>query len=207
MSDVEITFEREGLNGLVAVGTYLGDAARRFGVKFDEECTPAATPHVCAVIVSKGSDLLSPLTAAETEHFETSGRRANERLACEAKIIQPGEISIMTDKKTEETKTGEAQTDKFQEDFEALPLDAKFARLIKMEAITLGETFSYVINSPMKVLEKVGDAMAEFGMKIEKEAKKATRPAEEHAGSEQKGASDKKAKSKTKRPDPESADA
>jgi hypothetical protein len=45
-----------------------------------------------------------------------------------------------------------------------------------MEAVTLSETFAYVVNSPMKFVEKVGDIMADFGMKLEQEAKKARRP-------------------------------
>ena len=47
-----------------------------------------------------------------------------------------------------------------------------------MEAVTFGETVAYVVNSPMKVVEKVGDVIAEFGMKLEREAKKASRPKE-----------------------------
>ena len=178
MSDVEISFEREGLNGLVAVGTYLADAARRLGVIFVEECDHLKEHHHCAVSVKRGESHLSPMTATETEHFAGNGRRTNERLACEARIIKPGEIVIMTEQTKDETKTAETPKDKFQEEFEALPLEKKIARLLKMEAITLGETFAYVVNSPMKVVEKVGDVIAEFGMKIENEAKKATRPPE-----------------------------
>ena len=90
MSDVEISFEREKLSGIVAVGTYLIDAAKRLGVRFDEECDHAGRSHHCSLIVTKGEAKLSPLTRAETEHFKEHGRRSNERLACEAKIIVPG---------------------------------------------------------------------------------------------------------------------
>ena len=84
-------------------------------------------------------------------------------------------------------------------EFEALPLEKKIARLFKMEAITLGETFSYVVNSPMKVIEKVGDVIAEFGMKIENEAKKATRPAEPATAPKAEKAADPKQKPKAPR--------
>jgi ferredoxin len=177
MRDVDITFAREGLSGIVAVGTYLIDAAKRFGVKFEGDCDRGNDCHYCAVTIPVGESLLSPLTTAETEYFAANGRPAGERLACEARIIVSGEITIMT-KQKEETETAEIPQDNFQEEFKALPLDKKISQLLRMEAITLGETFSYVINSPFQVLEKVGDLIADFGIKLETEAKKASRPAE-----------------------------
>jgi len=59
-----------------------------------------------------------------------------------------------------------------------LPLEKKISSLLQLEAIALGETVSFVINSPFKVFEKAMDVMAEFGFKLEKEAKEATRPKE-----------------------------
>ena len=178
MSDVYIHFVREDLQGTVAVGSYLSDVLKRFGVSCADVCDRAADTHDCEISISAGEDLLSPLTVAETEHFGESGRRFNRRLACEAKIVKPGEIVIMTDEKPETPKADAPKKDKFQEDFEALPLEKKIASLLRMEVVTLGETVSYVVNSPMKVVEKVGDVIAEFGMKLEREAKKASRPRE-----------------------------
>ena len=177
MSDVNIKFEREDLEGLVAVGTFVSDAMRRFGVDFDLVCKPVAGTHNCKVLIAEGSGLLSEMTVTELEHFTAHGRRTNERLACETKIERSGEVVIMTDQKKTETPK-EPVKDKFQEEFEALPLEKKFAKLFKMEAVTLGETISYVMDSPFKVFEKIGDVMADFGKKIEEEAKKAKRPTE-----------------------------
>lgn len=122
------------------------------------------------------------MTTTEAEHFARHGRKSNERLASEARIIESGEITIMTEKKKEESKKKEPAKDRFQAEFEALPLEKKIAHLLRMEAVTLGETFAYVVNSPMKVVEKVGDIIAEFGIRLENEAKKATRPAEAKTG-------------------------
>jgi ferredoxin len=202
MADAEIVFENEGLRGIVAVGSYLSDTARRFGIRFDPDCDHAAGSHNCAVIVSSGADNLSPLTSTETEHFAEKGRRSNERLACEARILEPGEIVIMTDQKKDEAKAapaGDQPTDKFKQEFDALPLEKKIAYLMRMEAVTLGETFSYVVNSPWKVIEKVGDVMAEFGMKIEAEARKARRPTED-APAGDKAKSNKKASTQKEPP-------
>ena len=177
MTDAEIRFEREGIGGIVAVGSYLADTIRRFGVRFEQECDHALGLHHCEVLVTSGSDNLSPLTQAETEHFAASARRSNERLACEAQIIKPGEIVIMTNEKKEEAKApADTPKDHLKTEFDALPLEKKIAALMRMEAVTLSETFAYVVNSPMKVVEKVGDVMAEFGMRLEQEAKKARRP-------------------------------
>jgi hypothetical protein len=59
-----------------------------------------------------------------------------------------------------------------------LPLEKKVANLMELEVITLSETLSFVINSPFKIFEKAMDVMAEFGLKLDQEAKKAKRPAE-----------------------------
>ena len=192
-SDVEITFEREGFDGVVAVGTYVSDAAKRFGIAIDEDCVPKDGVHLCEVTITKGAALLSPMTERETEHFAVTGRKGNERLACEAQIKKSGEVVIMTKEKAQEPKA-ETPKDPFHEEFSALPLEKKIARLMKMEAETFSETIAYVVNSPMKVVEKVGDVIAEFGIKIEKEAKKAARPSE--ASTEAKDATNGDAKPK-----------
>jgi ferredoxin len=182
MSDAEIRFENEGLGGIVAVGSYLADTLKRFGIRPEQDCEHFVGKHYCELTVSSGTANLSPLTKVEREHFAVRGRRSNERLACEAKIIKPGEVVIMTNQKKEtpnETGTADAPKDKFKEEFDALPLEKKIAYLMRMEAVTLSETVAYVVNSPMKVIEKVGDVMAEFGMKLEQEARKARRPSDE----------------------------
>ncbi len=73
----------------------------------------------------------------------------------------------------ETTEQKQAASD-FRAEFEALPLDEKFSKLLQLEVVTLNETMKYVADTSMKVLEKVGDAIGGFGVKIETEAKKAT---------------------------------
>jgi hypothetical protein len=63
--------------------------------------------------------------------------------------------------------------DRFQAEFEALPLEEKFARLFRMEAATLSEAFTYAFNSSSKVVERMGDVISDFGVKIETEVKRA----------------------------------
>ncbi len=177
MNETEIKFEREGIEGVVPAGTYLIDAMKRLGVAKFDPCDRTKGMHNCQVAVATGIGLLSELTVTETEHFASNGRRTNERLACETKVERPGEIIIMTQEaKTEGPK--KPVKDKFQAEFEALPLEEKISKLFKMEAVTIGETINYVMESPMEVFSKIGDVMAGFGRKIEEEAKKATRPAE-----------------------------
>ncbi len=197
-TDVEIKFERESLDGVIAVGSYLSDAAKWLGVRINTDCVRADGIHLCEVEVVKGADLLSPLTQAETEHFASQGRKGNERLACEAQIEKSGEVVIMTKEKAQEPKQ-EAAKDPFQEEFSALPLEKKFARLMQMEAETLGETLSFVFNSPMKVVEKVGDAIGEFAVKMETEAKKAARTAKAKAAPTGATGPDAKPKNATRR--------
>ena len=178
MEDVEIRFSRENLEGLVPVGTYLSDAMRRLGVPSDEPCDLATNTHHCVVTVTEGGDLLSPLTSLETKFFEEESAQQGKRLACQAKLERPGEIELMTEEKKVEEKTPEAESDEYRKQFTELPLEKKIADLVRLEAITLGETVSFIVNSPYKIFEKIGDVMAEFGMKLESQAKQAKRPAE-----------------------------
>lgn len=187
MEEVEVKFEREGRNGIVAIGSYLIDVAGRLGIRFEEVCDQAEGNHFCSVTITKGAEILSPLTSTETEHFSKDGRKNNERLACQAKIEKSGELVIMTEEKKEETKSAPAEeTDQYVKDFTDLPLEKKIAKLAKLEVIALGETISFVINSPFTIGEKVLDVMAEFGFKKEQKAKEATRPAEDCANGEEK---------------------
>ena len=183
MADVEIKFEREGLEGVVAVGSYLRDAMRRFGIRYD--CSRIAGDgegkHDCALTVIHGQQLLTPRTKAEKEFFGENAD-SSRRLACEARIDKQGEITIMTDEKvTESNSETKSDRDRYIKEFGDFPLDKKIYDLVKLEAMALGETISFILNSPYKVLEKLGDVMADLGRKMESEQKKASRPTEHHA--------------------------
>jgi len=188
MSDVIIKFESEGLEGVVAAGSYLSDAAKRLGVKIDGDCLDTGTPHECGMKVSAGQTLLSSPTQTEMEQLTSVARKNGERLACQTIIEKPGELIIMAvNKKKEETKT-EDKSEEFKKEFEEMPLDKKIANLVELEAIALGETFSYVLNSPYKAVGKVVDVMAGFGFNMEKADRDAKRP-EEHKKDESTGKS------------------
>jgi ferredoxin len=178
--EVEIRFEREDRDGIVAVGTYIADAMKRMGIRLDGDCASGIEEHCCVVSITGGSENLSPLTVAEEQYFADKGRGTGDRLACQAKIIKGGEVTVMTKEKKEEQKT-EDKADDYKKQFNEMPLEQKIANLVQLEAITLGETFSFIINSPFKVFEKAVDVMAEFGFKMEKEAHDAKRPQEHRA--------------------------
>ena len=181
MNETEIKFEREKREGTVPLGTYLLDAARRMGVEV--ECDRLGLTDSCAMIVTEGRDLLSEPTTAELELLDEERRNNGERLACQAKILTPGEIGVKTKEKQpkpEEPKP-EEKTEQYRKEFEEMPLEKKVAALLQLEVIALGETFSFIVNSPFKIFEKAMDVMAEFGLKIDADTKKATRPKEHHA--------------------------
>ncbi len=181
MSVAQITFQREDREGIVAVGSYLADAAKRFGVRFEDDCVQGDDTHFCSVSVVSGEVNLSPLTPVETEHFSANGRKNSERLACQTKIETEGDVVIMTTDKKENTAGEpevEKQNEQYKKDFTELPLEKKIATLVQLEAIALGETVSFIMNSPYLVFDKVMDVMAEFGIKKEEESKKAARPKE-----------------------------
>jgi ferredoxin len=98
MADAQIKFERENLEGVIPVGSYVGDALRRFGVKGFERCT---AEHDCLVTITHGEDLLSTPTSVETEQLGGDLRKSGERLACHARIEKSGEIVVMTKEQKE----------------------------------------------------------------------------------------------------------
>lgn len=197
MWEANLTFKNEGREGTIPVGSYLSDAAHRFGLSTDKKCVPFENIHFCRLSVIEGADLLSPKTSHESEFLSAESGRADERLGCQTKIAEPGDIVVMTTE-TKETTEAEAAAaaEKYAKDFADLPLEKKIAQLANLEAIALGETASFVINSPFLIAEKVMDIMAEFGLRKEEQGKKATRPAEHVAsdGEVKKNAKTKQAK-------------
>lgn len=185
MAEVELRFERENLEGVVAVGTYLLDAAKRLGVHFEDSCIAGSDIHFCSVVISSGAGLLSPETKTETEYFQMHGRRKGERLACQVRIKNPGEVVVMTEEKVKEEPKVEAPTDdsneQYRKEFAEMPLEKKIANLVRLETIAFGETVSFIINSPFKVADKILDVAAEFGFKKEERQKESARPAEHKA--------------------------
>lgn len=177
--EVDIKFEPSGQVGVIAVGTYLYDAAQRMGIKLEAACEPHGDCDSCAVQITKGRELLSELTATEMEVLNEAQRNSGMRLSCQAKIEKQGELVVMVaeKKQTEEEIEAERQRARRKE-FEELPLEKKVASLVELEAIALSETISFVMNSPFMIFGKVMDIMAEFGLKMDTDEKKAKRPAE-----------------------------
>ncbi len=201
MNEVIIKFESEGLEGVVAAGSYLSDTAKRLGVKIEGDCLDPETPHECAMKVSEGTNLLSSPTQTELEQLSSQARRNGERLACQTIIEKPGEVVIMSVNKKQEEPKVEEKAEQFKKEFEEMPLEKKIASLVELEAIALGETFSYVINSPYKAVGKIMDAMADFGFKMDKADHDAKRPAEhvkEETGDEKSEPKKRAAKAKPK---------
>ena len=72
------------------------------------------------------------------------------------------------------------------EQFASLPLSEKVSSLFRMEIATISEAFDYLVKEPMKVAEKLGDVITEFGKKVETEFKKASKGENEPSDSSKK---------------------
>ncbi len=180
MAEVELKFENAKRSGIVAVGTYLFDGARRLGVEVPAECGRRGECESCLMTITEGGEFLSAPTAAEIKQLGEERIEAGERLSCQTKLEKAGEIVIMITQKNEENKpeTEEEKTAQYRKEFEEMPLEKKISSLVELEAIALGETFSFVLNSPYLIFGKIMDVMAEFGLKLEAEDKQAKRPQE-----------------------------
>ncbi|HEX8196114.1 MAG TPA: 2Fe-2S iron-sulfur cluster-binding protein [Pyrinomonadaceae bacterium] len=189
---IEIKFEVENQperSGVVPEGTYLWDAAKRLGVHLKAECDGRGACDTCAVTILKGGQTLSTPTSAEMQHL-TDERRANgERLACQTRIERNGELTVMVKKQEveeeEESKQSSEPRD-FRKDFQELPFEKKFATLVQLEAVALGETLNYVSNLPSFVVGKVMDVIGAFGKQMDEQKRAEKRP-DEHKTSETNG--------------------
>lgn len=180
MAEAEIRFD-EGREGLIPVGSYLIDAARRFGAIADANCFEL-DEHICKFQIQQGDEVLSEVGGDESALLTEEERKRNYRLGCFTRIEKPGVIVAMAEKKKESKETTEQETDNrdetYRKEFAELPLEKKISNLVHLEAMALSETFAFVINSPFKIFEKVGDVLAEFGFKKEEQEKQRSRPAE-----------------------------
>ena len=195
--EVEVKFEPSGRSGIVAPGTYIIDAALRLGIKIEDECGRKGECDTCAVKITKGGELLSEPTKAELEHLSAERRKKGERLSCQAKIEKIGEIIIMT---TEKPKPEVPPFETFKKEFAELPLEEKVKKLIDLESITLSETFTFVLNLPYYIGEKIRDGIAEFGFMKEEAEKKAKRPTEHKTEEKAEAKVEEKAEAKVKKP-------
>jgi ferredoxin len=154
---VSITFEPSGINGLVAEGTYLIDAARRMGAPLGAGCTAGKGEcPACVVSVKAGANLLSPPSLAEEQQLGAEHLDQSLRLACQVKIENHGEVVVMTATRPERT-TSVDEGSELTKRFGALPLSKKLATLVQLEAITMSEAFDSAIEKPLAFGSKTFD--------------------------------------------------
>ena len=156
---VSITFEPSGINGLVAEGTYLIDAARRMGAPLGAGCTSGKGEcPSCVVSVKAGANLLSPPSLAEEQQLGADHLDQSLRLACQVKIENHGEVVVMAATRPERTEPVDLGTD-LTKRFGTLPLSKKLATLVQLEAITMSEAFDSAIEKPLAFGSKTFDAI------------------------------------------------
>lgn len=156
---VSITFEPSGINGLVAEGTYLIDAARRMGAPLGAGCTSGKGEcPACVVSVKTGANLLSSPSLVEEQQLGVEQLDQALRLACQVKIENHGDVVVMTATRPERPVVDtEAELTKR---FGALPLGKKLATLMQLEAIAMSEAFDAAIEKPLAFGSKAFDSIA-----------------------------------------------
>lgn len=177
--EAELKFEKENISGIGVVGSYLIDAAKRLGINITDECGRLGLCDECAVTVKSGAEFLTAPTKAELEILKEERLSKGDRLSCQAKIKEEGEIVIETHEKKDPRTEEEKKYEEFRKEFDALPLNEKIAHLLELEKVTFGETLNFILNSPYAIGGQVVSFLSNFGFKFDKEAKEAKKP-EEH---------------------------
>jgi ferredoxin len=175
---VDIKFEPDGRQGVIAEGTYLWDAAKRLGIRLPAECEGRGECDTCAVMVEKGATLLSSLTEAERKQLSPERLAAGERLACQVKVEHGGELVLRPVPVTERAETTQETVKELRREFRELPLERKLATLVELEAVTMFQTLSAIVDIPYKIGGKVLDLMAGRGRDLSRREHEARRPAE-----------------------------
>ena len=178
---VDIKFEPEGIQGIVAEGTYLWAAAKRLGVRLPSECEGRGECDTCAVIVKEGATLLSSLTEAERVQLSPERLASGERLSCQARVEHGGQVVLCPVPVTERAETTEEAVKDFRKEFRELPLKGKLVTLVELEAVTAFETLGELVNLPYTVGERLMNFMAGFGRSRSRREREERKPAEHRA--------------------------
>jgi len=153
---VSITFEPSGINGVVAQGTYLIDAARRMGAPLGAGCTSGKGEcPACVVSVKAGADLLSSPSQVEEKQLGVEQLDQSLRLACQVKIENHGDVVVMAAPRPPRP-TDDAEAEILKK-FVSLPLTKKLATLMQIETITMSEAFDTAIEKPLAFGSKTFD--------------------------------------------------
>jgi uncharacterized 2Fe-2S/4Fe-4S cluster protein (DUF4445 family) len=137
--NVYVTFEPSGNCGLVASGTYLWDAAKRLGVKVPGKCNSLAECHECVFTIKEGMGSLSSVTNVERQSLSEEQLKANERLACQARIIGEDDVVVFI---PQDAHPEIDTVEKFEREFGKLAIDKKYAVLYELEQAALRQGFS-----------------------------------------------------------------
>lgn len=157
---VSITFEPSGINGVVAQGTYLIDAARRMGAPLGAGCTAGKGEcPTCVVSVKAGAELLSPPSLVEENQLGAEQLDQSLRLACQVKIENHGDVVVMAAARPQNRPTSDETEAELRKKFGALPLTKKLATLVQLEAITMSEAFDSAIEKPLAFGSKTFDSI------------------------------------------------
>ena len=150
---VQITFEPDSGSGLVAEGIYILEAARRLGVSVPTECKGRGECDSCAVVISRGAELLSAATSAEEkmlgrDRLEQPGQE--ERLACQAVLEKEGAVTV----RLMPVREGDQKERESGNTLRGLPFKEKVGALIELEAITITEALNSVRGGYHALVEK-----------------------------------------------------
>lgn len=156
---VSITFEPSGINGLVAEGTYLIDAARRMGAPLGAGCTSGKGEcPACVVSIKAGADLLSAPSLAEENQLGREQLDNALRLACQVKIENHGDVVVMSTARPQNPQETNPEADLLKR-FGSLSLGKKLATLMQFEVIAMSEAFDSAIEKPLALGSRTIDTI------------------------------------------------
>jgi hypothetical protein len=103
---------------------------------------------------------------------------SGERLACQAKVEQGGEVVLRPVPVTERAETSDETAKDLRKEFRELPFQRKLSTLVELEAVTVYQALAALVEVPFTIGGKVMDLMAGRGRSLSEGKRAAQRPQE-----------------------------
>ncbi len=159
----QVRFDPSAVEGLVASGTKVSDAAERLGVTIELACGGQGECTSCAVRMLENPFALSEVAEAERAQLGEERIAAGYRLACQAYVREGDCVIHVEHPGASAASAGEAEASNANEDsrkrildaFDELPTSDRIATALELQMRVAGDLLSTIVDVPLKAGEEL----------------------------------------------------
>lgn len=159
-----VRFDPPGVEGLVASGTLLSDAAERLGVPIALACGGVGACTTCAVRMLENPFALSEVTDAERRTLGDERLADGVRLGCQAyvrtgdcaaHVLEEPARGAAAGATAEEPPPAAGARERILEEFEQLPTADRLATAVELQLKAAGDLIGALVEVPLKAGEEL----------------------------------------------------